>query len=117
MILAGDFNDPDINWTNFGSSVYLSSPSEKLLKMVDEHNLKQLVESPTRHHGNTHNILDLVFTNNAGIVNGIEVVPRISDRNMILFSVKTLCCKKKNVKCKAYIKKKANCSCIKEMLN
>lgn len=117
MILAGDFNAPGINWSNLESSIYLSSPSEKLLEMVDEHDRKQLVKSPTRRHGNTHNILDLVFSNNAGIVSGIEVVPGVSDHDMILFSVKTLCRKKKNVKRKVYIKKKANCSRIKEMLN
>ena len=117
MILAGDFNAPDINWPNLDSSTYLTSPSERLLEMIDEHDLKQLVESPTRRQGNTQNTLDLVFTNNAGIVSGTEVVPGISDHDMVLFSVKTSCRKKKNVKRKVYIKRKANCSRIKEMLN
>ena len=53
-----------------------------------------------------HNILDLVFTNNAGIVSGIEVVPGISDHDIVLFFVKTSCRKKKNVKRKVYIKKR-----------
>ena len=57
------------------------SPSEKRLEKADEHDLKQLVEFPTRRYGNTHSILDLVFTNNAGIVSGIEVVPGISDHD------------------------------------
>ena len=117
VILAGDFNAPDINWPNLDSSTYLTSPSERLLEMIDEHDLKQLVESPTRRQGNTQNTLDLVFTNNAGIVSGTEVVPGISDHDMVLFSVKTSCRKKKNVKRKVYIKRKANCSRIKEMLN
>ena len=117
VILAGDFNAPDINWPNLDSSTYLTSPSERLLEMIDEHDLKQLVDSPTRRQGNTQNTLDLVFTNNAGIVSGTEVVPGISDHDMVLFSVKTSCRKKKNVKRKVYIKRKANCSHIKEMLN
>ena len=82
--------------------------------MIDEHD--QLVKSPTRRQGNMQNILDLVFTNNAGIVSGIEVVPGIGDHDMVLFSVKISCRKKKNVKRKVYIKRKANCSRIKEML-
>ena len=114
MILAGDFNAPDINWPNLDS--YLTSPSERLLEMIDEHDLKQLVESPTRRQGNTQNILDLVSTNNARIVSGIEVVPGISDHEMVLFSVKISCRKKRNVKRKVYIKRKANCRRIKEML-
>lgn len=97
MILAGDFNAPDINWPNLDS--YLTSPSERLLEMIDEHDLKQLVESPTRRQGNTQNILDLVSTNNARI-----------DHEMVLFSVKISCRKKRNVKRKVYIKRKANCS-------
>ena len=84
--------------------------------MIDEHDLKQLVESPTRRQGNTQNILDLVSTNNARIVSGIEVVPGISDHELVLFSVKISCRKKRNVKRKVYIKRKANCSRIKEML-
>ena len=106
VILAGDFNAPDINWPNLESPTYLTSPSERLLEMVAEHDLKQLVKSPTRRQGDAHNILDLVFTNNAGIMSGIEVVPGISDHDIVLFFVKTSCRKKKNVKRKVYIKKK-----------
>ena len=114
VILAGDFNAPDINCPSLDS--YLTSPSGRLLEMIDEHDLKQLVESPTRRQGNTQNILDLVSTNNARIVSGIEVVPGISDHEMVLFSVKISCRKKRNVKRKVYIKRKANCSRIKEIL-
>lgn len=46
--------------------------------MVDEHDLKQLVESPTRRQGNAHNIIG----------SGIEVVPGISDHDMVLFLLK-----------------------------
>ena len=47
VILAGDFKAPSINWPNLDS--YLTSPSERLLEMMDEHDLKQLVQSsPTR---------------------------------------------------------------------
>ena len=67
VILAGDFNAPDMNWPNLDSSTYLTLPCERRLKMIDEHDLKQLVESPTRRQGNTQTTLDLVFTINAGI--------------------------------------------------
>ena len=50
-------------------------------------------------------------------MSGIEVVPGISDHDMVLFSVKISCRKKKNVKPKVSIKRKANCSRIKQMLN
>ena len=114
MILAGDLNAPNIDWPNLDSSTYLTSPAERLLEMIDEHDLKQLVESPTRPQGNTQNTLDVVFTNNTGIVSGIEAVPGITDHDMVLFSVKVSCRKKKHVKRKVFNKRKANCSRIKE---
>ena len=117
VILAGDFNAPDINWSNVDSSTYLTSPSERLIEMIDKHDLQVLVESPTRRQDHMQNTLDLVFTNNAGIVSGIEVVPGISDHDMVWFAVKISCRKKKNVKRKVYTKRKASCSRIKEMLN
>ena len=116
VILAGDFNAPGNNWPNLDSSTYLTLPCERLLKMIDEHDLKQLVESPTRRQGNTQTTLDLVFTINTGIVSGIDVVPGTSDHDMVLFSVKISCRKMKNVKRNVYIKRKANLSRIKEML-
>lgn len=106
VILAGDFYAPGIDWPNLESATQPSSSSERLLQTVDEHDLNQLIKQPTRHQGNTHNILDLVFTNYTSVVGNMKVVPGISDHDIVLFSVKSSFGKKKNVKRKVYIKKK-----------
>jgi len=87
-IFIGDFNLPDIDWAqdNFGQ-VSQTSHRKKLhkhaIKLFQENNLSQLINEPTHVKGNT---LDLVLVNNMLfndlLVHG-EVLPRISDHNMI----------------------------------
>ena len=79
---------------------------------MDEHGLTQLVKEPTR--GN--NIIDLVTTNNDNIVNKVRVIPGISDHSMVLFEVNLSCKKRKPVKRKIYIKKRADSSRIQKEL-
>ena len=55
--MAGDFNAPDRKWNDF-EPTNCSFNSERLLKIIDEHGLTQLVKEPTRHD----NIIDLVLT-------------------------------------------------------
>lgn len=57
IIITGDFNLPDIVWPILSGS---SSVSNLFCDFVFDHNLSQLVTSPTHCKGN---ILDLVFTN------------------------------------------------------
>ena len=115
VIVAGDFNAPNINWTDH-STTNSSPTSERLLEIIDEHGLSQLVREPTRRQGDTQNILDLVLTNNDKIVNNIRVVPEISDHDIVLFQVNLACTKKRRVKRKIYIRKRANTDRIKDEL-
>lgn len=62
------------------------------------------------------NILDLVLSNNKNIVRDVQVVPGISDHDIVLFTVNTTCKKRKNVKRKIYFRKKADSDRIKEEL-
>ena len=66
--------------------------------------------------GDTQNILNLVLTNNDKIVNNIKVVPGISDHDIVLFQVNLACKKKRRVKRKINIRKRANTDRIKEEL-
>ena len=79
---------------------------------MDKRGLTQLVKEPTR--GN--NIIDLVTTNNDNIVNKVRVIPGISDHSMVLFEVNLSCKKRKPVKRKIYIKKRADSSLIEKEL-
>ena len=74
------------------------------------------VNEPTRRQGDTHNVFDLVLTNNVNIVSHVKVVPGISDHDIVMFTVKSSCKKKRNVKRKVYMKKKADSNRIKEEL-
>ena len=109
VIIAGDFNAPDIDWQN-------PVDSNRLVELIDDHDFSQLVHEPTRRQGETHNTLDLVLSNNKNIVRNVQVVPGISNHDIVLFTVNTTCKMKKNIKRKIYFRKKADTNRIKEEL-
>lgn len=63
LILAGDFNTPEIDWSS-AYPVPLSSQAEPLVDMAFFHNLTQLVKCETRVCGSARSTLDLVFVSN-----------------------------------------------------
>ena len=75
ILLAGDFNCPDINWENL--TVRSNAPDREiqqaLIDITTEHRLKQVHNQPTRQD----NILDLVFTNNQSLVKSSTSIPGI----------------------------------------
>lgn len=86
IILTGDFNIPDVTWSDDGLATDATSKEGKLLQdIVHGRSLVQLVLKPTR--GN--NILDLLLTNDPRIVAGIEVTNGIqgSDHDAIQFTL------------------------------
>lgn len=107
VIVAGDFNAPNINWENHQISGNVST-FELLLEIIDKHDLHQLVREPTRRQLQTHNTLDLVLSNNRNPVSSIKVMPGISDHDIVLFTLNTRCRRKPSVKRKVYIRKKAD---------
>ena len=82
IILAGDFNCPDINWekmtVNKGAAD--REVQQSLLDLTTEHGLSQIHDQPTR----DNNLLDLVFTNNPSVVKSSTSVPEISDHAMVV---------------------------------
>ena len=116
VILAGDFNAPDVDWTSPLDSDKLSFASKKLLEVFDDHDLNQFVKEPTRRQGDSQHILDLVLSNNKDIIGKVKVIDGISDHDIVLFNVRASCQRKRNVKRKVYIKKKADCQRIKREL-
>ena len=114
VILAGDFNQPNIDWSqNIISGTNASSEAAKiLLEVTNSFNLTQMVQSPTR----DNNILDLVFTNNSPAVTSANVIPGISDHDIVELTLNISPPRKKLPKRKIYLKKKANIERIKEDL-
>ena len=64
----------------------------------------------------TNNVLDFVFSNNSNIVSSIKTIPGISDHDIVHFTLNVRCKRKRNVKRKIYIKKKADQTRIRQEL-
>ena len=65
---------------------------------------------------NTNNVLDLVLSNNPSIVSNIETIPGISDHDIVHVTLDVRCKRRKNVKRKIYIRKKADQTRIRQEL-
>lgn len=115
ILLAGDFNVPNINWTDNTAIPYPSHMQtvRKLLQITNDHNLKQIVREPTRKQRDAKNILDLVLTNNFDMIHVTQVVPGISDHDMILTDLLLKPRRKRLQKRKIYLRKKTNTDEIK----
>ena len=86
VVLGGDFNLPDIEWRN-GSikpyPQYARCISEKMLDIVDDYNLTQMVHEPTR----LENTLDLVFTTHPDLIENTYVVSGMSDHSAVVCDI------------------------------
>ena len=100
LLLLGDFNLPDFDWTQ---NKAINTENYRILTDIMSDNfLTQLVNEPTRNH----NILDLVFSSSVDMINNLIVGELFSDHNSITFkllgqpyvqlkSLKTVYCYKK----------------------
>lgn len=90
-ILIGDFNLPDITWSDgYGTtkeSSHRSSLHKQAIGLFQSLNLKQLINEPTHDKGNT---LDLVFIEKClfdDVLVDCEVLPGVSDHNAIVVDI------------------------------
>ena len=85
IIVAGDFNCPNINWDTL--SVERGAPDREVQQaLIDfsiEHGLQQMQRQPTR----DNNLLDLIFTTNPSLVKASSSVPGISDHAMVVTDI------------------------------
>ena len=90
LLLAGDFNLGDIDWQNHLSQAPPSHCSHAFLEVIDDHFLHQHVTFPTRfRQGHTPRVLDLIFTNEEGMVQNLHSAPGLgkSDHVILKFSL------------------------------
>ena len=82
ILLAGDFNCPDINWNTL--TVRPNAPDREiqksLIELSIEHGLTQVHSQPTRQE----NVLDLVFTDNPSLIKNSQSIPGIGDHAMVV---------------------------------
>ena len=87
VCVVGDFNCPDINWPTLCG---VSPMSTLLCDFVFDHNISQVVDSPTHVKGN---VLDLVLTSSIELLHSLAVFSdkfQYSDHFLIKFSLHLL---------------------------
>lgn len=73
IVHMGDFNYKEINWETTTTTASIDHQSSKFIEKIMDNFLYQHVNKPTRYRGEeTPNILDLVFTNEAGMIDSID---------------------------------------------
>ena len=83
LIIGGDFNLPGIDWKNMEITGHNDIEiSNSLMDCIQEHNLSQLTERPTR----GENIIDLLFTSNPNMLSNETHAPSPSyDHDAVFF--------------------------------
>lgn len=106
IILAGDFNVPDINWdtVSFISGGRYPAVSKQIIDLTHEYNMHQIVTEPTR----GDSILDLVFTNVPTLVQNVYVIPGLSDHEIVSVDFLVSTQKIKQPKRKIFLYKKGD---------
>ena len=92
LLVAGDFNLPQINWeTNFCSAPE-SHHAHKFLAAAQECLLFQHVMRPTRFRdADTPNVLDLVLTNEEGMLNQLQYCPGLGKSDHVVLTFELAC--------------------------
>ena len=114
IILCGDFNVPNIDWST-GFPTTSCSASTILCELVHDNHLHQMVHSPTRQH----NILDLVLTNSPDIVTNVYLSDNLpfTDHDAVEFSLSMLVPSQSSCRRVLYNYKKADLSGLIETLS
>ena len=86
VVIAGDFNLPDIDWNSQQTTnTRTASKHNKLLEIISEFGLQNMVNDPTRIESG--NILDLILTSNPSIITNTHTTPGMSDHEAVTFEV------------------------------
>jgi hypothetical protein len=115
LIIGGDFNLPGWDWKNRTLKPGTSHAKQhyEFANTLDDTGLVQLVELPTR----KENTLDLMITNLPNQVPRIEVMPGISDHDIVFMEFNIIPSKIKQVPRNIPLYSKANWSSLKNEVN
>ena len=96
VIIAGDFNYPDINWEN-NTGLWNELDNEKfIVQVLRDAFLVQHVTKPTRHRtGEQSNILDLVLTKDVNDIHKIDICTPIDVSDHVVLKIWTTISKQK----------------------
>ena len=89
LLICGDFNYPDIDWSSNSCS---SHCSQLFLDTVQDKYLFQHVEAPTRHVQNsTPHDVDLILTNEGEMINSVNILPALGLSDHVFLRFNYLC--------------------------
>ena len=92
LLLCGDFNMPHIDWEIGFSADPDNHVSHDLIEAVQECGLYQHVTQPTRYRvGNTPSVLDLIMTNEEGMVQALESHPGLGNSDHVILRFVLAC--------------------------
>ena len=78
VLVCGDFNHPSLNWRDSTSPTDRNHPASLFMEAVRDSFLVQHVTEPTHYRGdNTPNTLDLIFTNESGMLDSLKYLAPI----------------------------------------
>ena len=85
VLICGDFNYPNINWSTLSCN---TTYSQMFLDTIHDHCLFQHITEPTHYRPITvANTLDLIFTNEDGMINSVEYLPGIGSSDHVCLIV------------------------------
>ena len=92
ILITGDFNFPNIDWETASSQYPESHPSNLFLETLHDCFFTQHIKKPTRYRYGSHpSILDLIISNEEGIVNNIEFLPGLGSSDHIILRFDIVC--------------------------
>ena len=101
LLLAGDFNYPEIDWATMTCQKEMSHPASVFLETLRDCDLKQHIEEPTHYRPDCKpNVLDLVLTNEQELVEDIRFLPPIGKSHHLLLEFNLKCYLGHNSSCK-----------------
>ncbi len=112
ILLGGDFNLPGWDWQNRTLKPKAPYPSihNKFGDILNDHGLTQIIEEPTR----ADNTLDLIITNRPNQINRTQILPGISDHNVVYTELEVKPVRKKQVPRSIPLYNKANWPAFRE---
>ena len=91
LLIVGDFNVPGIDWNTKFSAAPENHYSHNLLKTINDCFLVQHVTEPTRYREEEAcNILDLVLTNEEGMIQKLSFCPGLGNSDHVQGAYKVL---------------------------
>lgn len=86
-LIMGDFNFREINWATMNTSVGETHIASLFVECVRDTYLVQHVKQPTRIRlGNEPSVLDLIFTNEEGMISELDFLPGLGRSDHVLIS-------------------------------